>query len=240
MMQHEEQRSAVDAAGEQHAERFVRVDAIQPFVALGSQRADVRRADLVEVGRESIPLRGKEPSQRRTRIRAAEQRDLGQMVSRDHAGVRRVKLIAVAFRSQPGGDFVDSFGNDQARPLGPLGQEVPHRPADGSRHADEVAALRPQRELPIDFADASRISGLDPFGRVGDRHVQQHITCRGQQIDNSFDVSLVHGDLGVMTKSGGILLVYFADYNTSNVACAARVQTDSYEPRASQEDWSDG
>ena len=54
MIEHQEDGSAVDAAGKQDANRCRRVDVVQPTLTLLGQRADVGATNLIEVATESF------------------------------------------------------------------------------------------------------------------------------------------------------------------------------------------
>ena len=94
---------------------------------------------------------------------------------------------------QPLGEFVDPFGDDEARPRRLLGEEVPHRPADGAGHAHLLADLCQECELPIDLAHLFGMAGGDPGGGGFHGHVQQDIPLRVEEVDKSGEVLVLHG-----------------------------------------------
>lgn len=88
--------------------------------------ADVGLADCVEVGGEGALGRIEVASVRGLRIGAANEFELGDVVGRRHAGVRRVELVREVLALQKALDLADALGNNETRPFGPLREDVPH------------------------------------------------------------------------------------------------------------------
>ena len=105
-----------------------------------------------------VALRREEPRVDRIRIRAADERQLDDVVRRDHPGVARMKLRREAVGVSASMQGVDAVGDVQRRALVPLGQEVPQRPIDRARHAHRDALGGHQGERPVDRAYRRRIT----------------------------------------------------------------------------------
>ncbi len=148
--------AAVDAAGEEHAEGLAGRHAIEPPRDLAGERADVAPADLVEVGRQAVALRGEEALVGRVRIGTADQPELDDVVRRHHPRVARVKLPGQALGREQVPDRVDALGDDERRPVerpwpgstaaagranGPGGP--PRRPGRPARRSPRSPARRP-------------------------------------------------------------------------------------------------
>ncbi len=91
-------------------------------------------------------------------------------------------------------ELVHAFRDDQAGPGGLLGQKIPHRPADRTGHADQVAPPLDNGELAVDRPDAGRVARGHRLGRLGRGHVEQHVLVRIDQIHQPFHVrEFLHG-----------------------------------------------
>ena len=125
MIQDEKHGAAIDAAGKEHADRGLTVDAVEPFRAFVGEPADIRAADLVQISRKAVSRRSKISREGRVRIGTADQSDFGNVMGRRHARVRGVELIFQSFRLEKIIDLVNSLGDDQAGPLLSFGDKVP-------------------------------------------------------------------------------------------------------------------
>ncbi len=116
------------------------------------------------------------------------------MVSGDHAGVAGVELIEQPHLLELGRDLVDPLRHDQAGTIDEFGQEVPHGPTDRAGHADDLAFLGQDRELPVDLTDALGVSADHSFMSLVVAHVEQGIASGVEQVDDTFNVGVVLHD----------------------------------------------
>ena len=182
-VQGEKHRPAVHAPGEQHADRFARFDLIEPVPTFIPQGADVGPADRVEIGGQLVSLRGEEPCVARIRVRTAHQRDLHDVVGGNHPRVRRMELLGEPLTLQVPAQLVDPLRHDKIRSIGALREKVAHRSADRPRQAHDVSVLLHDRELPIDVAHPRGVAGGDLRGRLGGRHIEEHVGVGIEEID---------------------------------------------------------
>ena len=186
---------AIDPAAEEHTDRLACWNLIEPAINLLLHRTDIRVADLIQIGTELVAFRCEEPHAARTRVRTSNQSQLLNMMRRHHARVRRMKLLGEPFLLQPCGDFINAFRHDQTRPRNLLRQKVPHRPADRPSHPNDMPILMHQRKLPINRTDLRRIPRPQPSSRFFDRHIEDRIVLRIEQVNESFNVLvIVHFD----------------------------------------------
>jgi hypothetical protein len=101
-----------------------------------------------------------------------------------------VKLVRKAFLTQPGGDFVDAFGDYKAWAIDLLGQKISHGTADGTSHADDVAATMHKGKLAVNLADPLRISAPKSLDRLFNTHVKNQVFTWIEQIHKSLDVCM--------------------------------------------------
>jgi hypothetical protein len=117
-----------------------------------------------------------------------------------------MELFRETFLPQPVGDFINSFGHDKTGAIDLFGQKVTHRPTDGTRHPDDVAAAVHEGELTVDFTDLLSISGAEPFDGFVDRHVEDEIFAGIEQIHKSLDIC-VACHAGMLQKTCGVPVV---------------------------------
>src|SRR5205814_1505991 len=103
---------------------------------------------------QAVACRREESAVRGIGIGAAHQLDLHDVMGGNHARVGRMELIVEAKLAKLPADGVDAIGDDQNWPVVMLGDEIAQQPADGTGHADTLAALPYQRELAVDGGNA--------------------------------------------------------------------------------------
>jgi len=90
---HEQHGTTVDAAGKADADRAVDGSNRKPFRHFVVERSNVGFADDPRLGQHRVSFGREESPVRWVGIWAAKESDLGDVVSRGHSRVRRVKLI---------------------------------------------------------------------------------------------------------------------------------------------------
>src|ERR1043166_1518037 len=126
MIGRQEHGSAVDAAAEADAERFLRRQMSQPPGNLVCEPPDVDAPNLFKVCREPGGARTKEPKIGRIRIRTTHELNLDHIMRRNHARVAGMELVLESGASEPGVNHVDSVSDDQGGTFLSFREEVAH------------------------------------------------------------------------------------------------------------------
>ena len=207
MVDDEQHGAAVDAAGEADANRrlsvAVPVEVDQPFRRLVRQRADVSLANRVEVRGKRPAVGCEEARVGRLRIRAADERQLHDVVRRHHPRVAGVKLVLEARVDERRVQRVDAIRDEQRRAFVALRQEIPHRPIQRPRQADGDAVDGDDGKRPVDGADGGGVAAEhSPAGLVEVQVVEAGL-LRVEQVDDAFDGAEHHG-IVVRQRVGGV------------------------------------
>lgn len=72
-----------------------------------------------------------------------------------------MELSIETFAAKLLGDFVHPFGDDQGRPLRPLGEKIPHGTPDRTCHPNRLARLLADRKLAANPTNGLDISLMD-------------------------------------------------------------------------------
>ncbi len=166
-------------------------DPAQPFRDLVGEGAHVETPELVEVGPQD-PARGREEAGvGGVGVGTAHETKLEHVVCRHHARVARMELSVEAFLGERRAQGVDPVRHEQRRTRLPLGEEVPHGPVHGPRHAHHDAVPGHERERPVDGADARGVGSGKKAPRFSHVHVPNLIQGRIEEIDHALD-GLLH------------------------------------------------
>jgi hypothetical protein len=104
-----------------------------------------------------------------------------------------MELLRQAERVQMGFDFVHSLRHYQQRTIHLFGQKIPHRPANGAGHPNQMPHLLHDGELPPNLADLFRIAGGDRcFGGLL-RGAQQDVCGWVEEVNELLDWVSMHG-----------------------------------------------
>ena len=93
LVQHQQHRTAVDSAAEQHADGFDGRNVVEPGVTSRLQLLDVMPTDDFDISRQTICDRGEETLHLRGGGRTTQQIQFQQVVSGHHPGQGRVKRL---------------------------------------------------------------------------------------------------------------------------------------------------
>jgi hypothetical protein len=98
-----------------------------------------------------------------------------------------VELIKQTVLRQLVADLLDAFGDDQDRPVTLFRQEVPHGPSQRTGHPDLSSHAMQERELPVDLTNLFCLPAAQSLNGFLDRHIEDQIAIRIQQIDQAFN-----------------------------------------------------
>jgi hypothetical protein len=204
MVRREKNTSAVDAAREADANRFMGRHAVEPLRNLFGEHADIELADSIEIGKERARFRRKKSRVHRVGVGAADELNLDHVMGRNHSRVAGMKLRRESFVLQPVVDRIDARCHNQHRALGMLGEEVAHGPIERPSHFDRLARLRYQSKGARDLHNAVAGMIAKTTASLFGGEIVDLVRVRVGEIDDSFHilmgVILLHGiprlDLG--------------------------------------------
>ncbi len=183
----EQQRAAVDAAGEEDAQGLGRGQGGQPEADLLAEGADVGLADDVEVRRQHLARRIEEAPVDRVGIGAADELDLGDVVGRDHPRVGGMELVAVPLALQRVADLVDAVGDHQHRAVLLLGQEVAQRAVEAARQAHPLAVAGEEGEGALDPQDVGGVLREQEGAGVVHGKIEDLLVVVGDEVEDAGD-----------------------------------------------------
>ena len=174
----EEDRAAVDAAGEADADRAVGRAQPQPFGDLVARGRRCRRGRWRRGRPAGRCARGcEEAGIGRVGIGAADEGDVGDVMGGHHARVGRMELIGQPLLLEVAREWRRCGRRRPGPALPALGDEVAQRPADGAGHADVLAGRGDQGEIAVDAAHRGGIAGGDELPGLLGGHVEDRIAA---------------------------------------------------------------